>query len=66
MVEPAEEALVPEADLRPRAAVLLAGAAAVAIVSFASLAAPAALASTVLGILMIAGADVDPSCCPTP
>jgi len=31
----------------------------VAIVSFASLAAPAALASTVLGILMIAGADVD-------
>jgi leader peptidase (prepilin peptidase)/N-methyltransferase len=29
MVEPAEEALVPEAGLRPRAAVLLAGAAAV-------------------------------------
>jgi len=59
MVGPAKEALLPEADLRPRPAVMLAGAAVVAIVSFASLAAPAALASTVLGILMIAGADVD-------
>jgi leader peptidase (prepilin peptidase)/N-methyltransferase len=50
---------VSEADLRPQPALLLAGAATVAIVSFASLAAPAALASTVLGILMTAGADVD-------
>jgi leader peptidase (prepilin peptidase)/N-methyltransferase len=49
----------PEADLRPAPAVLLAGAMAVAIVSFASLTWPAALASTLLGTLMVAGAEVD-------
>ncbi|HEY6256124.1 MAG TPA: A24 family peptidase [Xanthobacteraceae bacterium] len=48
-----------EADLRPAPRVLLAGIAAVAVVSFASLAFPAALASTLLGALMIAGAEVD-------
>ena len=48
-----------ETDLRPQLAILLAGSAAVAVISFASLAWPAALASTVLGALMIAGADVD-------
>ena len=48
-----------EADLRPRLGVLAAGFAAVALVSFASLAWPQALASTVLGTLMVAGADVD-------
>ena len=47
------------ADLRPRLGVLAAGFAAVAIVSFVSLAWPQALASTLLGTLMIAGADVD-------
>jgi leader peptidase (prepilin peptidase)/N-methyltransferase len=50
---------VDEADLRPRLGVLAAGFAAVAIVSFASLAWPQALASTLLGTLMVAGADVD-------
>ena len=59
MVGRAKKALLPEADLRPRPVVIMVGAAAVAIISFASLAAAAALASTVLGILMIAGADVD-------
>ena len=48
-----------EADLRPQLTILLAGSAAVAVISFASLAWPAALASTVLGALMIAGAEVD-------
>ena len=53
------EPLVAAADLRPRLGVLAAGFAAVAIVSFVSLAWPQALASTLLGTLMIAGADVD-------
>jgi leader peptidase (prepilin peptidase)/N-methyltransferase len=52
-------AFAPEVDLRPHPVILLAGAAAIAAVSFASLAWPVALASTVLGILMIAGAEVD-------
>jgi leader peptidase (prepilin peptidase)/N-methyltransferase len=50
---------VSEADLRPQPAILLSGAAAVAVISFASLPWPAALAATVLGILMMAGAEVD-------
>jgi leader peptidase (prepilin peptidase)/N-methyltransferase len=50
---------VEEADLRPHLGVLAAGFAAVAIVSVASLPWPQALASTLLGTLMIAGADVD-------
>jgi leader peptidase (prepilin peptidase)/N-methyltransferase len=53
------EAFGSEADLRPHLAILLAGAAAVAIVSFATLPWPVALASTVLGTLMTAGAEVD-------
>ena len=48
-----------EADLRPRLGVLAAGFVLVAALSFASLAWPQAIASTVLGTLMIAGADVD-------
>jgi len=48
-----------EADLRPRLAVLLGGAAPLALVSVGSLAWPAALASIVLGLLMIAGAEID-------
>jgi leader peptidase (prepilin peptidase)/N-methyltransferase len=47
------------ADIRRRFTVLAAGFAAVAAVSFASLAWPVALASTLLGTLMIAGAEVD-------
>ncbi len=48
-----------EADLRPRLAVLLGGAVPLAVVSIASLPWPQAVASIVLGLLMIAGAEVD-------
>jgi leader peptidase (prepilin peptidase) / N-methyltransferase len=48
-----------EEDLRPQPAILIGASAAIAAVSFASLAWPEALASTVLGTLMIAGAEVD-------
>jgi leader peptidase (prepilin peptidase)/N-methyltransferase len=48
-----------EADLRPRLAVLLGGAVPLALVSVASLEWPAAIASIVLGLLMIAGAEID-------
>jgi leader peptidase (prepilin peptidase)/N-methyltransferase len=50
---------VSEEDIRPNLVILLAGSTAVAVVSFLSLGWPAALASTVLGALMIAGAEVD-------
>ena len=46
-------------DLRPRLPVLVGGGAAIAVVSFATLPWPAAIASLALGTLMIAGADVD-------
>ena len=46
-------------DLRPNAAILIGGSLAIALVSALSLPAPAALASSVLGVLMVAGADVD-------
>ena len=59
MSQETEQAFASEPDLRPRLAIVLAGAAAVAVISFASLALPAALASTVLGALMVAGAEVD-------
>ena len=49
----------PEIDIRPDLRVLIAGSTLVALVSAATLSAPLALASTVLGALMIAGADVD-------
>jgi leader peptidase (prepilin peptidase)/N-methyltransferase len=48
-----------EADLRPHLAVLLGGSILVALISIQSLPWPAALASIVLGILMIAGAEID-------
>jgi len=48
-----------EDDLYPNAAVLLGGVAAVALVSSLSLPWLAAIASTVLGALMVAGADID-------
>jgi leader peptidase (prepilin peptidase) / N-methyltransferase len=50
---------VSEEDIRPNPVILLAGSTAVAAISFMLLAWPAALASTVLGVLMIAGAEVD-------
>jgi leader peptidase (prepilin peptidase) / N-methyltransferase len=46
-------------DLRPNPAVVIGAGAALALVSAAFLPWPVAIASTVLGILMIAGADVD-------
>ena len=48
-----------EDDLYPNAAVLLGGVATIALVSSLSLPWPAAIASTVLGALMVAGADID-------
>jgi leader peptidase (prepilin peptidase) / N-methyltransferase len=48
-----------EDDLYPNAAVLLGGVAAIALVSSLSLPWPAAIASTVLGALMVAGVDID-------
>jgi leader peptidase (prepilin peptidase) / N-methyltransferase len=58
MRDPAEFAAQQE-NLKPRLPVLLGGATAIAVVSFAFLPWPAAIASLVLGTLMIAGADVD-------
>ena len=49
----------PEDDLRPRPAVLICGALAIGLISALSLAWPVAIASTVLGTLMVAGADID-------
>ena len=46
-------------DLRPNVAILIGGSLATAVVSALTLPAPAALASIVLGVLMVAGADVD-------
>src|SRR5215216_6612118 len=46
-------------DLRPSAAILIGGACAIGLISALSLPWPVAIASTVLGTLMIAGADVD-------
>jgi leader peptidase (prepilin peptidase) / N-methyltransferase len=48
-----------EDDLTPNPAVLLGGTVAIGVVSSLSLPWPAAIASTVLGALMLAGADVD-------
>jgi leader peptidase (prepilin peptidase)/N-methyltransferase len=59
MLAEGEERPVAEPDLRPRSAILLTGGAVVAAVSFATLAWAPALAATVLGLLMIAGAEVD-------
>ena len=48
-----------EPDLRPNLAIVLGGSAAVALISAAALPWPIAVASTALGALMIAGADID-------
>jgi leader peptidase (prepilin peptidase)/N-methyltransferase len=60
MIDPnAGEVLGSEDDLRPNLAVLVGGAAAIGVISGLSLPWPVAIASTVLGMLMIAGADID-------
>jgi leader peptidase (prepilin peptidase)/N-methyltransferase len=48
-----------EDDLTPNPAVLLGGAAAIGVVSSLSLPWPAAISSSALGALMLAGADID-------
>lgn len=57
--DPAEEALGSENDLFPNPMVLVGGAAAIGVISALTLPWPIAIASTVLGTLMLAGADVD-------
>jgi leader peptidase (prepilin peptidase) / N-methyltransferase len=46
-------------DLRPRPMLLIGGTAAIGLISALSLPWPVAIASTVLGMLMVAGADID-------
>jgi leader peptidase (prepilin peptidase)/N-methyltransferase len=53
------DAIEPREDLRPNLAMLIGGAAVIALVSGMFLSWPLAVASTALGVLMIAGADVD-------
>ena len=55
----AGEAVGSEDDPRPNPAILIGGACVIGLISALSLPWPAAIASTVLGTLMIAGADVD-------
>ena len=55
----AGEAIGPEVDLRPSLAILIGGACAIGLISALSLPWPMAVASTMLGMLMIAGADID-------
>jgi leader peptidase (prepilin peptidase) / N-methyltransferase len=55
----AGETAVLDIDLRPNTAVLIGGAGAIGLVSALSLPWPVAIASAVLGTLMVAGADID-------
>jgi leader peptidase (prepilin peptidase) / N-methyltransferase len=55
----AGEAVGSEVDLRPSPAILIGGACVIGLISALSLPWPVAIASTMLGTLMIAGADVD-------
>jgi len=55
----AGEAIGPELDLRPNLAILIGGACVIGLISALSLPWPIAVASTMLGALMIAGADID-------
>ena len=55
----AGEAIGSEVDLRPSPTVLIVGASVIGLISALSLPWPVAIASTMLGTLMIAGADVD-------
>jgi leader peptidase (prepilin peptidase) / N-methyltransferase len=59
MIEPAEQALASENDLYPNPTVLAGGALAIGVISALTLPWPVAVASAVLGTLMVAGADVD-------
>jgi leader peptidase (prepilin peptidase) / N-methyltransferase len=59
MIEPAEQALVSENDLCPNPMVLAGGALAIGVISALTLPWPVAIASAMLGTLMVAGADVD-------
>jgi len=61
-----QQALRSEHDLRPNAAIVAGGAGAIALVSALALPWPFAIASTVLGVLMLAGADVDARTCLLP
>ena len=55
----AGEAIGSEVDLRPSPTILIGGACVIGLISALSLPWPVAIASTMLGTLMIAGADVD-------
>ena len=55
----AGETIGSEVDLRPSAAILIGGACVIGLISALSLPLPIAIASTLLGTLMLAGADVD-------
>src|ERR1700752_4226248 len=55
----AGEAIGPEVDPRPSPTILIGGACIIGLISALALPWPVAIASTVLGALMIAGADVD-------
>jgi len=55
----AGEQIEPDENLRPNLPVLISGSVAIAVVSAASLPGQVAVASIVLGVLMVAGADVD-------
>jgi leader peptidase (prepilin peptidase) / N-methyltransferase len=59
IIDPAGEAPGSAGDLRPNLTVVLGGAAGIGVISALTLPWPVAMASTVLGALMIAGADVD-------
>jgi leader peptidase (prepilin peptidase) / N-methyltransferase len=59
MIDPAEDALGSADNLCPRPTILVAGAAAIGVISALTLSWPVAIASTVLGTLMVAAADVD-------
>jgi leader peptidase (prepilin peptidase)/N-methyltransferase len=58
-IDNSSEPAWPAIDIRPDLRVLVVGCAAVALISAATLPLSVALASTVLGALMIAGADID-------
>jgi leader peptidase (prepilin peptidase)/N-methyltransferase len=53
------EQIGPADDFRPNLAILIGGSTAIGLVSVVSLPGPVAVASIVLGVLMVAGADVD-------
>jgi leader peptidase (prepilin peptidase) / N-methyltransferase len=53
------EQIEPAENLRPNLAILIGGSIAIGLVSVISLPGPVAIASIVLGVLMVAGADVD-------